>query len=192
MLNTERLMASELWALATGDEFKAAMGLWCRAWKQVPAGSLPNDERVLAAFSGAGKGWVKVRDVALRGFVECSDGRIYHKTLCDDVRRAAAAKRERQERTKAATEARKAQRSGQRDVNVTTSHRRDGKVIEEGSTPLSPPGGGAGVSEKGFKNGRRGQSYSIRDSVAQAFEYIEDRDQGRSEEGSADDLELLS
>lgn len=148
MLNTEKLMASELWALATGDEFKAAMGLWCRAWKQVPAGSLPNDERVLAAFSGAGAKWPKVRDVALRGFILCSDGRLYHKVLCDDVQRAYASKKERHARTKAATEARNAkrdeQRNEQRDVNVTESHRRDleGKGREEeskeGKDPLTP------------------------------------------------------
>src|SRR5262245_26330048 len=76
MLNAERLMASELFALATGDEFKAAVALWCRAWKQVPAASLPNDDRILAAFSGAGSKWRKVRDMALRGFILCSDGRL--------------------------------------------------------------------------------------------------------------------
>lgn len=89
MLNTDLLMASELWALATGDEFKAAVGLWCRAWKQTPAGSLPDDDKVLAAFSGAGKSWPKVKAMALRGFVKCSDGRLYHTTLCSDVVRAA-------------------------------------------------------------------------------------------------------
>lgn len=135
MLNTDRLMVSELWALATGDEFKAAIGLWCRAWKQVPAGSLPNDEKVLAAFSGTGKAWPKVRDMALRGFVLCSDGRLYHKTLCDDVKRAAEAKAKRRERTRKATEARNDQRNGERNVdqnaNVTESHRRDETGKEE-------------------------------------------------------------
>lgn len=94
MLNVERLLASELWALSSGDEFKAAVGLWCRAWKQVPAGSLPNDDKVLAAFSGAGKAWPKVKKVALRGFVLCSDGRLYHLVLCEDVERAAERKAE--------------------------------------------------------------------------------------------------
>lgn len=88
LLNVERLLASELWALSTGDELKAALGLWCRAWKQVPAGSLPDDERVLAQFSGAGRLWAKVRDMALHGFVKCNDGRLYHPVLCEDVRRA--------------------------------------------------------------------------------------------------------
>lgn len=92
MLNTERLMASELMALSSGAEFKAAVALWCRAWKQLPAGSLPNDERVLAAFSGAGDNWDAVKDMALRGFILCSDGRLYHPTLCGDAVKAFAKK----------------------------------------------------------------------------------------------------
>lgn len=92
MLNVERLLASELVALGTPEECWAALMLWCRAWKQVPAGSLANDERILASFSGAGKRWPKVRQMALRGFVLCSDGRLYHKVLCEDVRRAAERK----------------------------------------------------------------------------------------------------
>lgn len=118
MLDTDKLMASELWALSSGEEFKAAIGLWCRAWKQKPAGSLPNDPKVLAAFSGAGPRWSKVKDVALRGFILCSDGRLYHKTLCEDVHRAAASKALRQERTRAATEARKSKRDVKRDDNT--------------------------------------------------------------------------
>ncbi|HEV2674127.1 MAG TPA: DUF1376 domain-containing protein [Aliidongia sp.] len=118
MLNVQRLFASELWALSTGDEFKAALGLWGRAWQQSPAGSLPDDERVLSAFSGAGSKWKKVRDVALRGFVKCSDGRLYHAVLCEDVRNAAKKREAFKERTKAATEARKS-RVAQRGDDVT-------------------------------------------------------------------------
>lgn len=116
MLNTERLLASELWALSTGDEFKAAMALWCRAWKQMPAASLPADERVLASFAGVPVArWAKLRPVAMRGFDLCSDGRYYHRVLADDAKRAMMKKTERRERTKAATEARKKLRDGQRD-----------------------------------------------------------------------------
>lgn len=88
MLDTEQLRQSELWAISSGEEFKAAVGLWCRAWQQKPPGSLPNDDRVLASWSGAGKRWAKVREVALRGFVLCSDGRLYHPVLCADALRA--------------------------------------------------------------------------------------------------------
>lgn len=148
MLNTDLLMASELWALASGDEFKAAVGLWCRAWKQTPPGSLPDDDRVLAAFSGAGKAWPKVKDMALRGFIKCSDGRLYHTTLCEDVKRASEAKAQRQARTRAATEARKNKRDVQRDVDrdvkqnddVTKSHGQDetGNKKEDGrGTPAA-------------------------------------------------------
>lgn len=92
MMNAHRLLGSELYAISTGDEFKAAVSLWCRAWQQVPAGSLPNDDRILAAFSGAGRAWNRVREVALRGFVLCEDGRLYHRTLCEDVNRALESK----------------------------------------------------------------------------------------------------
>ena len=106
MLDVERLFASELWALSTGEEFKAAVALWGRAWQQVPAGSLPNDDRLLAAFSAAGPRWKRVREVALRGFILCADGRLYHRTLCADVMRAAKSKEDRRLRTVAATKAR--------------------------------------------------------------------------------------
>jgi hypothetical protein len=87
-LNVDRLLASELVAIATPEECWAALMLWCRAWKQIPGGSLPNDERALAGFSGAGRRWKKVRDMAMRGFVLCADGRLYHRFLCDEVLRA--------------------------------------------------------------------------------------------------------
>lgn len=120
LLNVQQLFASELWALSTGDEFKAAVALWGRAWLQVPAGSLPNDERVLAAFSGAGARWKKVRAIALRGFVECSDGRLYHKVLCGDVMTAWEKRVAFRKRTEAATIARR-QRNDQRNDDVTES-----------------------------------------------------------------------
>ncbi|OBR52359.1 DUF1376 domain-containing protein [Paraburkholderia tropica] len=85
MLNVERLLASELVALGTPEQCWFAMMLWCRAWQQTPPASLPNDERILAAFSRAGSKWKKSRDVILRGFILCSDGRLYHKTLAEEA-----------------------------------------------------------------------------------------------------------
>lgn len=84
-LDIHRLLASELVALGTPEECWYALMLWMRAWQQVPAASLPDDERVLAAFSGAGRRWRKVRDMALRGFVRCSDGRLYHRVLAEQA-----------------------------------------------------------------------------------------------------------
>ena len=88
MLDAARLLGSELWALSTGDEMKAALGLWCRAWRQVPAASLPDDDAVLCSFAGYGrdlKAWRKVKAMALRGFILCSDGRLYHPVLAADA-----------------------------------------------------------------------------------------------------------
>ena len=87
LLDVEKLLSSELLALATPAEFRAAVLLWCHAWKQTPPASLPNDDRLLAAWSGAGADWPAARDMALRGFVLCSDQRLYHKTLAADANR---------------------------------------------------------------------------------------------------------
>lgn len=82
-LHVQRLRDSELVDLSTGDEFKAAVLLWAFAWHQQPAASLPNDDRILAARSGAGSNWRKVKAMALRGFVACSDGRLYHPLIAE-------------------------------------------------------------------------------------------------------------
>ena len=108
-IDVVRLLDSDLFLLASGDEFKAALALWCKSWSQVPAASLPADERLLAGLSGA-KNWKKVRDVAMRGWVMCSDGRYYHAVVAEKAReamvmakahadqKAAAAERKAQER----------------------------------------------------------------------------------------------
>lgn len=87
-LDTVRLMDSDLFALSTGEEFKAALSLWCKAWQQVPAASLPDDDRVLAHLSGSGNRWRKIRDAAMRGFVLCSDGRWYHPVIAEKAQEA--------------------------------------------------------------------------------------------------------
>lgn len=84
-LDTFRLLNSDLFALSSGDEFKAAIALYCRSWGQVPAGSLPADDRILAALSGAGSKWKRVKAVALRGWVECDDGRLYHNVVSENA-----------------------------------------------------------------------------------------------------------
>lgn len=85
-LDVNRLRDSDLAIEASGDEFRAAVLLWCASWNQVPAGSLPDAEQALAAYAGFGrdlKSWKKVRDGALRGFVKCSDGRLYHPVVAE-------------------------------------------------------------------------------------------------------------
>ena len=83
-LEVGRLLDSDLMALSTGDEFKAALMLWCKSWAQAPAASLPDDDRILARWSGATPSeWKQMREMALRGWVKCSDGRLYHPLIAD-------------------------------------------------------------------------------------------------------------
>ncbi|HML81064.1 MAG TPA: DUF1376 domain-containing protein [Thiomonas arsenitoxydans] len=84
-LDVGRMMDSDLFAMATGDEFKAAMALYAKAWLQVPAASLPNDDRVLAHLAGGYtlRRWDKIKDVALRGWILCTDGRLYHPVIAE-------------------------------------------------------------------------------------------------------------
>lgn len=87
-LDVARLRESDLTALATGDEFRAAVLLWCAAWHQIPAGSLPDDDKTLAHLAGFGRnldGWAACRKTAMRGFVKCSDQRLYHPVICEKV-----------------------------------------------------------------------------------------------------------
>jgi len=96
-LDVSRLRDSELAIMATGDEFRAAVLLWCAAWNQLPAASLPDNDQALAAYAGFGRdvrGWLTVKLGAMRGFVLCSDGRWYHPVVAE---KAAEAWAERQE-----------------------------------------------------------------------------------------------
>src|ERR1700730_8381467 len=81
-LDVVQLQNSETWAIADGWTAKALVNLWMRAWHQVPAGSLPDDDILLRTWAGVPV-WESVRNVALRGFVKCSDGRLYHRVICE-------------------------------------------------------------------------------------------------------------
>lgn len=102
-LNVERLSHSELWAAGSNDEIGAALRLWVAAFRQRPAGSLPNDDRVLAAFAGRPANWDQVRERAMRGFRLHSDGRLYHSAVVEAaiglwIKRKAERDRKREQR----------------------------------------------------------------------------------------------
>lgn len=88
----DRLFASTTWTLASFEARCAALRLWWHAFAhQVPAGSLPNDDRLLAEYAGYGvalKAWAKVRQQAMRGWSLCKDGRLYHKVVAELVAEA--------------------------------------------------------------------------------------------------------
>lgn len=113
-LDVIRLRDSSLSARATGEEFRAAVLLWCASWHQSPAASLPSDDIELAALCGFGRAlseWERVRDGALRGWVQCADGRLYHPIVAEKAREAWENKLAQQARTAAARAARAAKRN---------------------------------------------------------------------------------
>lgn len=116
-LQVARLRDSNIVVVASGEAFRAAVLLWCAAWHQVPASSLPKDERLLASLAGFGrdqKSWKAVSEDALHGFIECSDGRLYHPVIAEKAIEADGKRRVQRKRTEAATSAR---RNGKRDVD---------------------------------------------------------------------------
>jgi hypothetical protein len=83
-VDVRRLLTSETWMLGDGEERAAAMTLWLESWHQVPAGSLPSNDRMLAHLSQCAK-WSRVKSHALRGWIACDDGRLYHPVVCEKV-----------------------------------------------------------------------------------------------------------
>jgi uncharacterized protein YdaU (DUF1376 family) len=80
-LDVVQLQNRETWAMADGWAAKALINLWTKAWHQVPAGSLPDNDDLLRTWANV-PNWDSVRAVVLRGFIKCSDGRLYHRVIC--------------------------------------------------------------------------------------------------------------
>ncbi len=63
------------------EPFRALIVLIAKSWKEQPAGTLPDDNRKLAALAGFGRdvgAWDKVREEVLADWVLASDGRWHH------------------------------------------------------------------------------------------------------------------
>jgi hypothetical protein len=173
-LEVGRLIDSDLTALSTGDEFKAAVLLWAKSWTQVPAASLPDDDRILARMSGFNLAdWRGLREMALKGWVKCSDGRLYHPLISDLAVKASLKRRGQSERANTRWARAKATRSASgmptHQEADATAYEPDavayapvmqgrGRVKEEPPTPLGgegsleleaeePPGDPAGPDE---------------------------------------------
>ena len=108
-LDVVRLRDSELAAKVSGEDFRCAVLLWCASWHQIPAGSLPDDDTLLARLAGFGraiKEWKQHREGSLWGWIKCNDGRLYHPTVTEKATEAWNAKQRQRNRTRAARDAR--------------------------------------------------------------------------------------
>ena len=85
-LDVRVLRDSKFAAEVHPEAFRAGVLLWCAAWHQVPAASLPDNDVELSALAGFGrviKEWKRYREEALALFVRCSDGRLYHRVIAE-------------------------------------------------------------------------------------------------------------
>lgn len=124
-LDVNRLLTSETWILGSADECKASVTLWCEAWRQLPAASLPDDDRMLAHLSRLGPGWQAVKEAVLRSWVKCSDGRLYHPVVAEKARESWELKLAQRARTRAATEARRRYRESRITNDAPPTMQRD-------------------------------------------------------------------
>lgn len=88
-LHHRRLRRSAFW-LRASDQVKAiSVELWCEAYEQVPAGSLPDDDVALCGAAGFSRreieAWLAVKAEVMSAWRLCSDGRWYHPFLCTVV-----------------------------------------------------------------------------------------------------------
>lgn len=113
-LDTLRLLDSDFFALATAEEFRTGLVLWCKSWQQVPAGSLPDDDRILAHLSGARDRWCDIRDMSLHGWIKCSDGRLYHPVVAEKAMEALPQRREYRSNKAASAERKEREREDRR------------------------------------------------------------------------------
>lgn len=86
-LHYRRLMRSNFWRESTDQICRISLELWCEAWQQKPASSLPNDDLQLSEMSGFGrfsvKKFEKIKKDLFRPWILCADNRYYHPTLSE-------------------------------------------------------------------------------------------------------------
>ena len=87
-LEVRRLRDSGLAGVEDGEIFRCAVLLWCAAWHQLPAGSLPDADAELCRLVGLGRDlrtWRRLRPDVLRGWRRFADGRLYHPVVSEKV-----------------------------------------------------------------------------------------------------------
>lgn len=117
-LDVRRLLTSETW-IEAADVPKvghAVMCLWAESWHQLPAASLPDNDKVLARLAMCDpKTWKRLKTQILASWVKCDDGLLYHPVVAEKALESWKAKLAQRDRTRAATEAREAKRRAQQE-----------------------------------------------------------------------------
>jgi hypothetical protein len=166
-LDVRRLLTSETWIEAADDPRvgHALMSLWGEAWHQVPAGSLPNRDAILARFAMCDRQeWERIKPRALQGWVLCSDGRLYHPVVAEKANKAWYEKLAFRERQEAFTESQRRKAQARWDKRGTEAEHAGGSAAalprhpssSATAMPRHPPGNAAHMpmKERGREKGR--------------------------------------
>lgn len=114
-LHVARLRDSDLASEEKPEACWYAVLLWAASWHQLPAGSLPDNEAVLTKLIGLGRDvrtFKRHREAAMRGFIKCDDGRLYHPVVAEQVMIAWEGKRQQRWRSELARIKKANQRNG--------------------------------------------------------------------------------
>lgn len=89
-LDCHRVLQSNTWALAIASQWPEArpwlLMMWFVSWQELPAGSLPNDDQIIAAKLGmSDEMFAGHRSILMRGWYRATDGRLYNKTIAELV-----------------------------------------------------------------------------------------------------------
>lgn len=114
-LHVARLRDSDLAAEEKPEACWYAVLLWAASWHQLPAGSLPDNDAILARLIGLGRDlrtFRRHKAAAMRGFAICDDGRLYHPVVAEQVIAAWNSKLQQRWRTECARVKKANQRNG--------------------------------------------------------------------------------
>lgn len=183
-LDVHRLLDSDLMCDSSAEGVRGALLLWCKAWHQVPAGSLPDNRKRLMMWADINPyddHAEVILDEALRHFTKCSDGRLYHPVVCEQAeraweglqkvhKRAHAGARKRWENKRKLDNAQAVPEQSLSNANAMPEQSlgnaqamlREEKNREENQSPLTPLTDGVGLTESDVMK-------AFRDSVKTAF-----------------------
>lgn len=173
-LHVARLRDSDLAAEAEPEACWYAVLLWAISWHQLPAASLPDNDAVLTKLLGLGRDvrtFAKHKAAALRGFVKCSDGRLYHPVVAEAAVDAWTGKLKQRWATECARIKKHNQRTGQKLLSPTFEQFISGDVPVPGpeivpeDTGECPQGNDVQGTGKGTETGNKREE-SIDPSLA--------------------------
>lgn len=115
-LKHKRLTRSAWWIRASDRAKALNIDLWCAAYQEVPAASLPDDDVALSDLAGFGRrdvaAWLEVKEEVLACWTLCADGRWYHPTLAEVACEAWASRLETIQQREADRERKRQKRAG--------------------------------------------------------------------------------